>query len=166
MYIEFLKNIINYMGGYNMNEQLKILEMIEKGQITASEGMELLEALGTAKEVESPPTTTVAYPDTRKTNYKFLRIKVSADKKSLNVNVNVPLGLITTLGEVAGKIMVHIPAEARSKMESNGVNLSEIDFSGIIKELINGTLDDPNIVDVEVWDDESNGNIRVKIYVE
>ena len=62
--------------------------------------------------------------------------------------------------------MVHIPAEARSKMESNGVNLSEIDFSGIIRELINGTLDDPNIVDVEVWDDESNGNIRVKIYVE
>ncbi|WP_033165178.1 hypothetical protein [Clostridium sp. KNHs205] len=148
-----------------MNEQLKILEMIEKGQITASEGMELLEALGTAKETDSTPET-VAYPATRKTNYKFLRIKVSADKKSLNVNVNVPLGLITTLGEVAGKIMVHIPAEARSKMESNGVNLSEIDFSGIIRELINGTLDDPNIVDVEVWDDESNGNIRVKIYVE
>ncbi len=148
-----------------MNEQLKILEMIEKGQITASEGMELLEALGTAKEADSTPVT-VAYPATRKTNYKFLRIKVSADKKSLNVNVNVPLGLITTLGEVAGKIMVHIPAEARSKMESNGVNLSEIDFSGIIRELINGTLDDPTIVDVEVWDEESNGNIRVKIYVE
>ncbi|WOO38061.1 hypothetical protein R2R35_06050 [Anaerocolumna sp. AGMB13020] len=148
-----------------MNEQLKILEMIEKGQITASEGMELLEALGTAKETDSTPLP-ATYPATRKTNYKFLRIKVSADKKSLNVNVNVPLGLITTLGEVAGKIVYHIPAEARSKMESNGVNLSEIDFSSIIRELLNGTLEDPNIVDVEVWDDESNGNIRVKIYVE
>lgn len=148
-----------------MNEQLKILEMIEKGQITATEGMELMEALGTAKEADNTPIT-ASYPVPRKTNYKFLRIKVTADNKSINVNVNIPLGLITTLGEVAGKIMVHIPPEARVKMESKGVNLSDIDFPTIIREVINGTLEDPNIVDVEVWDEESKGNIRVKIYVE
>ena len=35
-----------------MNEQQRILEMIEKGQITAAEGMELLDALNTGKEAE------------------------------------------------------------------------------------------------------------------
>lgn len=152
-----------------MNEQLKILEMIEKGQITAAEGMELLEALGNGKDAAENTETkeiNVQHPVIRKTNYKFLRIKVSSDNKTVNVNVNIPLGLITTLGEVAGKVMTHIPPDARAKMESKGVYISDIDFQGIIRELLNGTLEDPNIVDVEAWDDESKSMIMVRIYVE
>lgn len=149
-----------------MNEQLKILEMIEKGQITAAEGMELMEALGTTKESDIPKENTAIYPAVRKTNYKFLKIKVSSDNKTVNVNVNIPLGLITTLGEAAGKILAHIPADARSKMEAKGIDLTEIDFPAIIRELLNGTLEDPTIVDVEAWDDESSSMIKVKIYVD
>lgn len=149
-----------------MNEQLKILEMIEKGQITAAEGMELLEALGTAKETSEPKAGPDIYPAVRKTNYKFLKIKVTSDNKSVNVNVNIPLGLITTLGEVAGKVIAHIPTEARSQMETKGIYLEDIDFSGIIRALLNGTLDDPTIVDVEAWDETSQSMIKVKIYVE
>ncbi len=152
-----------------MNEQLKILEMIEKGQITAAEGMELLEALGNTKETTETKETnevSVTNPVIKKSQYKFLKIKVSSDNKTVNVNVNVPLGLITTLGEVAGKVMTHIPPDARSKMESKGVYISDIDFQEIINQLLNGTLDDPSIVDVEAWDEDSQSMIRVKIYVE
>ncbi|SHO43345.1 SHOCT-like domain-containing protein [Anaerocolumna xylanovorans] len=152
-----------------MNEQLKILEMIEKGQITAAEGMELLEALGSAKETSENSESKeipVQNPVIRKSSYKFLKIKVTSDNKTVNVNVNIPLGLITTLGEVTGKVLTHIPPDAKVKMESKGVYLSDIDFQGIIRELLNGTLDDPDIVDVEAWDEDSKSMIRVKIYVE
>ncbi len=151
-----------------MDEQLRILEMIEKGQITSAEGLELLEALRTTKETaeSAAQTTAVQNPVIRKTNYKFLKIKVSSDNKTLNVSVNVPIGLITALGEVAGKVLTHIPPDARIKMEAKGVYISDIDFQSIIRELLNGTLEDPNIVDVEAWDDDSQSMIKVKIYVE
>jgi excinuclease UvrABC ATPase subunit len=148
-----------------MNEQLKILEMIEKGQITATEGMELLEALGTAQGTE-----TKAYPETAtgtvRRNYKFLKIKVTSENNTANVNVNIPLRLLTTLGEIAGKMVVLVPSDARKNMEQKGIDITSIDFAKIIEELLNGTLDDPNIVDVEAWDEEHNTNVKVKIYVD
>ncbi len=147
-----------------MNEQQKILEMIEKGQITAAEGMELLDALNTGKEAEQLSTGT-AMINTRQ-NYKYLKIKVTSDNKSVNVNVNVPIRLLTTIGEVADKMSKVIPADARREMESKGIDISSIDFAKIIEEVLNGTLDDPSIVDVEAWDESHNAMIKVKIYVE
>lgn len=148
-----------------MSEQLRILEMIEKGQITATEGMELLEALNLANETET--NTNVAAPSLRlKSNYKFLKIKVSSDSSNINVNVNVPLRLLTTLGEIATKMTAVIPADARKEMESKGIDITSIDFAKIIEEIINGTLDDPSIVDVEAWSEEQHAMVKVKIYVE
>jgi hypothetical protein len=138
--------------------------MIEKGQITAAEGMELLEALNTTKGTEAVqlevPVTTAKH------NYKFLRIRVTSDNKALNVNVNVPIRLLTTVGELADKMLTVIPADARREMEAKGVDITKIDFAKIIEEVINGTLDDPNIVEVEAWDESHNGMIKVRIYVE
>jgi hypothetical protein len=148
-----------------MNEQLKILEMIEKGQITAAEGMELLEALNIAKEPE-PMKPAALTPSISKRNFKFLKVKVTADNNSVNVNVNVPIRLLTTIGEIAGKMIVLVPADARKDMESKGIDITSIDFVKIIEELLNGTLDDPNIVDVEAWDEEHKAMVTVKIYVE
>ncbi len=148
-----------------MNEQLKILEMIEKGQITAAEGMELLEALKAAKEPE-PSHALVSSPGIARHNYKFLKIKVTSDNNSANVNVNIPIRLLTTLGEIAGKLTLMIPAEARREMETKGIDITSIDFAKIIEELLNGTLDDPNIVDIEAWDEEHQSMVKVKIYVE
>ncbi len=144
-----------------MNEQLKILEMIEKGQITAAEGMELLEALHTAGE----PEQTLVSP-ALKHNYKFLKIKITSDNNTVNVNVNVPIRLLTAMGEVAAKMIVMIPADAQKEMERKGIDIKSIDFVKIIEELLNGTLDDPNIVDVEAWDEEHNTMVKVRIYVE
>lgn len=146
-----------------MSEQQKILEMIEKGQITAAEGMELLDALKGIKTADPVIIETIK-PFIRK-DYKFLKIKVLAENGKINVNVNVPLRLLSTIGEMSSKMMAFIPADARKEMESNGIDITSIDFAKIIDEILNGTLDDPTIVDVEVNDIE-NGTVLVKIYVE
>ncbi|MFT4146106.1 MAG: hypothetical protein QM644_16775 [Mobilitalea sp.] len=147
-----------------MSEQQKILEMIEKGQITAAEGMELLEALNATKESETVHKTQSV--PTIKRNYKFLKIKVTSDNNSVNVNVNVPIRLLTTIGEIADKMTNIVPADARREMESKGIDISNIDFAKIIEEVINGTLDDPNIVDVEAWDESHKAMVKVKVYVD
>jgi hypothetical protein len=148
-----------------MSEQLRILEMIEKGQITATEGMELLEALNLASETEIVPNTTA--PGVKRiNNYKFLKVKVTSDNSTVNVNVNIPLRLLTTLGEIASKMTAVIPKDARLEMESKGIDISSIDFAKIIEEILDGTLEDPNIVDVEAWSEEQHAMVKVKIYVE
>ncbi|MDF2906150.1 MAG: hypothetical protein K0R34_1471 [Herbinix sp.] len=150
-----------------MSEQLKILEMIEKGQITATEGMELLEALNLANETETGASTAAPIPSTRTNyNYKFLKVRVSSDNSTVNVNVNVPLRLLTTLGEIATKMTAIIPADARREMESKGIDITSIDFAQIIDDIVNGTLEDPTIVDVEAWSEEQHAMVKVKIYVE
>ncbi len=150
-----------------MNEQLKILEMIEKGQITATEGMELLEALNLTNDTGAEANTAIAARAVQaKYNYKFLKIRVTSDNSTVNVNVNVPLRLLTTLGEIATKLTSVIPADARKEMESKGIDITTIDFAQIIEEIVNGTLDDPNIVDVEAWSEEQHAMVKVKIYVE
>lgn len=147
-----------------MSEQQKILEMIEKGQITAAEAMELLEALNSTKEAAAQQTNSAMATTSRK--YKFLKIKVTSENKSVNVNVNIPLKLLTTIGEIADKMTNVIPADARREMESKGIDITKIDFAKIIEEIINGTLEDPSIVDVEAWDENSKSMIMVKIYVD
>lgn len=148
-----------------MSEQKKILEMIEKGQITANEGMELLEALNTAKEYESEQDNAIVASPARR-NYKFLKIRVTSDNNSVNVNVNIPIRLLTLFGGIAGKMSGMIPKDAREEMESKGIDVTSIDFAKIIEELMNGTSDDPTIVDIETWDDEHKTTVKVKIYVE
>ncbi|MDF2911564.1 MAG: hypothetical protein K0Q56_2445 [Sporolactobacillus laevolacticus] len=147
-----------------MSEQLKILEMIENGQITAAEGMELLEALKTTSESVEERGTNL--PAAMNRNYKFLKIKVTSENKTVNVNVNIPIRLLTTIGEMAGKVTSYIPADARVQMEAKGIDITSIDFAKIIEDLMSGTLDDPNIVDVEAWDEEHKTMIKVRIYVD
>lgn len=147
-----------------MSEQQKILEMIEKGQITAAEGMELLEALNATKVTE--PIQKGEIVTTAKRNYKFLKVKITSDNNSVNVNVNIPLRLLTTISEIADKMTTMVPADARREMEAKGIDISSIDFAKIIEEIINGSLDDPNIVDVEAWDESHNSMVKVRVYVD
>lgn len=145
-----------------MSEQQRILEMIEKGQITAAEGMELLDALNATKEVAIIQEVETS----KKHNYKFFRIKVTSDNNSVNVNVNIPIGLLTTIGEIADKMTTMIPPDAKKDMEAKGIDISTIDFAKIIEEVINGTLDEPNIIEVEAWDESSQSMIKVRVYVD
>lgn len=144
-----------------MSEQQRILEMIEKGQITAAEAMELLEALNAANEV-IPVQAVVGL----KHDYKFFRIKVTSDNNTVNVNVNIPIRLLTTIGEMADRMTAMVPPDARQDMEAKGIDFSSIDFAKIIEEIINGTLDEPNIINVEAWDESSQSMIKVRVYVD
>ncbi len=147
-----------------MKEEQRILEMIEKGLITAAEGMDLLEALKKDNTVESE---SYQAPIPRvKHHYKYLKIKVTSENKSVNVNVNIPIRLLTSLGSVASKLSTIVPKDARREMESKGIDITEIDFAKIIDEILDGTLEDPNIIDVEVWDEEHNTQVKVRIYVD
>lgn len=148
-----------------MNEQLKILEMIESKQISAAEGMDLLEALKKSDETFENSSEIHALPVGKK-KYKFLKIRVTSDNKVVNVNVNIPIRLLTTLGGIAGKITSFIPKDAKTQMEARGVDISEIDFAAIIDEILSGTLEDPNIVDVEAWDEEQQAMVKVKVFVD
>lgn len=147
-----------------MSEQQRILEMIEKGQITATEGMELLEALNVGKDTSSAENVTIMSSPIR--NYKYFKIKVTSDNNSVNVNVNIPIRLLTTIGEIADKMTVMVPTDARKEMEAKGIDITSIDFAKIIEEILNGTIEEPDIIDVEVWDEEHNATVKVKIYVE
>ncbi|HNZ82748.1 MAG TPA: hypothetical protein PLL21_01055 [Sedimentibacter sp.] len=147
-----------------MDDQKKVLEMIEKGQITAAEGMELLNALNKSAEEQNDNSVT-AYTSVKKT-YKFLKIRVTSDNNSVNVNVNIPIRLLGVFGGLAGKMTKMVPRDAREEMESKGIDITSIDFEKIIEELMNGTLDDPTIVDIEAWDEEHSTTVKVKIYAE
>ena len=148
-----------------MSEQMRILEMIEKGQITAAEGMELLEALNITKQADLAQSAEALSTAARR-KYKYLKIKVTSENNSVNVNVNVPIRLLTTIGEIADKMTIFVPPSARKEMESKGIDITSIDFAKIIEEIINGTLDDPNIVDVEAWDEDHKAMVMVKVYVD
>lgn len=148
-----------------MSEQLKILEMIENGQISAAEGLELIEALK-ASEVPLAQEQGASLSSAAKPKYKFLKVKVTFDNKTVNVNVNIPIRLLTTIGEIAGKVSAYIPADAKTQMEAKGVDIASIDYARIIEDLLDGTLDDPNIVDIEAWDEEHKAMVKVRVYVE
>ena len=148
-----------------MDEQKRILEMIENGQITAAEGMELLNALNSSSVHEQKESNIVPYNSVKR-NYKFLKIRVTSEDNSVNVKVNIPIRLLTVLGGIAGKMSNMVPKDAREELENQGIDITSMDFAKIIEELMNGTIDDPSIVDIEAWDEQQNTTIKVKIYAE
>lgn len=148
-----------------MNEQLRILEMIEKGQITAAEGLELINALNKGKESEQLNTVEVVN-QLPKRKYRFLKVKVHSDNNKINVNVNVPVRLLSTIGSITGRLTAVIPADARKDLESQGIDISSIDIAQIIEDILDGTVEDPNVIDVEAWDEGNQTTIKVKVYVD
>jgi len=142
-----------------MSEKQRILDMIEQGKITASEGMDLLAALD-----DSQATEVVVIHSTSK-QYKTLKVRVEVEEDDVNVNINVPLQLVKLLGSAAKDFSKFIPEDAQYQMNAHGVDVASIDFEGIISSIENGTLEDSTIVDINVNDKES-GTVKVKVYVE
>lgn len=145
-----------------MSEEKKILEMIEKGQISAEEGMELLKAL---RDVDQK-VEVVESPMSVKTNdYKFLKIRVITVNGETKVNINIPLKLIKALGGILPQVNNIIPEDIKIQMGEKGINLSSIDFKKILEEIELGELEDTVLVDIETYD-KKDGKTQVKIYVE
>jgi hypothetical protein len=68
-------------------ERMKILKMVEEGQISAGEGAKLLAALKSGARDKAPPPPTQA---------KWLRVRVTdLDSGRNKVNVNIPMSLVS-----------------------------------------------------------------------
>ena len=132
------------------SEKMKILEMIQEGKLTASEGMELLKVI---EEGNSPIPST---------GERFLRVRVVGEK-TLKVNVNVPLSLIRSASKLIVYAMSFVPADKRAELEQKGLDLQALDVEGLAR-ILEETLDG-KIVDVEVAD-PVEGRIKVEVCVE
>ena len=117
-------------------ERIRILEMLEKGQITAREAEDLLDALGVAAESPTAPREKVRRLCIRITDLRTGKVKT---------NVNVPLGMWGIVGKMTNRF---VRATTRHYMG---------DIQRAARQGSRGT-----IVDVS---DENRGE-RVEIFVE
>lgn len=119
------------------DERMRILKMIEDKQITAEEGVRLLEALRASREAAPADETARA---------RWLRVRVT-DRASgkPKVNVNIPVGLLD----------IGLKMGARFAPDMNGLDLKAI------QEAIQGGMQG-RIIEV----DDEKDNERVEIFVE
>lgn len=147
------------------SEKMKILEMIQEGKLTATEGMDLLKAIeeGNPTKEDAPiPKSLVLKKGELLTGERFLRVRVVGEK-TLKVNVNVPLSLIRSASKLVVYAMSFVPADKRAELEEKGLDLQAIDVEGLAR-ILEDTLDG-KIVDVEVAD-PVEGRIKVEVCVE
>ncbi len=138
-------------------EKTKILKMVESKAITATEGMELLEALDEQSSLESSKEPSA--------KARYLRIRVDGGQNhKKNININIPLPLIKAAGKMFGFSMAFVPEEARKTMQEQGIDLSQMDIEELIKQVDSGLVDG-QLVDIDA-EDPKEGNIKVKIFVE
>ena len=120
-------------------ERMQILKMVEDGKITASEAMELLDALERNEEKIVP-----------KGDAKWLKIRVKTMEDQPKVTLNIPISL--------AKVGLKLAKKYDPKLKESG--LDNINIEEILEAVKNGA--EGNIVDVV---DEEN-QTKVKIYVE
>lgn len=133
-----------------MEEQLRILKMLEEGKITAEQASELLTALTPQKETEA---ASYEVAETERVNLEYdkrmVRIVVDSSEGD-KVNVQLPVTAIRQILKVTGKL----PAVSESLQ---GIELTEI-LDTVVDCLDAEAIGD--IVNVE----SKNGDI-VKVYV-
>jgi hypothetical protein len=134
------------------DERKRVLDMLAAGQINADQAGDLLRALGDVGGGAAPPQP----PPVRTGTARLLRISIDAtdgdDGDNAKIRVNVPLGL----AKFASRFL---PAEARTELEAQGIDLSEL-ITAISTETPEGRL-----VDIDV-DDDGRGRKKAKIVVE
>lgn len=147
------------------SEKMKILEMIQEGKLTATEGMDLLKAIEEGNSHKAAPQIAengLVKKERLSTGERFLRVRVVGEK-SLKVNVNVPLSLIHSASKLIVYAMSFVPADKRAELELKGLDLQALDVEGLARILEENL--DGKIVDVEVADPEE-GRIKVEVCVE
>ncbi len=137
------------------DDKLRILELIQSGKLTASEGLDLLSAVEDSgeKSAKAPAAT----------EGRYLRVRVSGEK-GMKANVNIPLPLLKAAAKLAGVGVNLIPKEARTEMENKGIDLTRLDIDELVR-LIDTGLSENKLVDVDV-EDPKEGKIKVDVYVD
>ncbi|MDF1523593.1 MAG: hypothetical protein P1P87_12370 [Trueperaceae bacterium] len=137
-----------------LDDRKKILDLLESGRINADQASDLLRALGgPPREPAAPPPPP---PPARTGTARLLRISIDAtgdedDRQNAKIRVNVPLGL----AKFAARFL---PAEAKSELDAQGVELTEL-INALSTETPEGRL-----VDIDV-DEEGKGK-KAKIVIE
>jgi len=122
-----------------IEERMKILKMVEDGQISAEEGAKLLAALSSSSRPKAPPGTATGQA-------KWFRVRVmDLTSGRSKVNVNIPMSLVN----------VGIKMGARFAPDVEG-----LDFDEIMEAIRDGVQG--KIVDMV---NEQDGE-RVEIFIE
>jgi hypothetical protein len=125
-------------------ERLRILKMVEQGQISAEDGARLLEAISAGEQRRQLPASG-SQPGASQSG-RWLRVRVTDLQTGKNkVNVNIPMGLVN----------VGIKMGARFAPEMEGFDLAQI--AELARSGATGKL-------IEVEDTEDDE--RVEIFVE
>lgn len=123
-------------------ERMRILKMVEQGQISAEDGARLLEALSAGEQRRSSTQATSAPASSA----RWFRVRVTDLRTGKNkVNVNIPMGLVT----------VGMKMGARFAPEMEGVDIDQL------RRMVEGGATG-KLVEIE---DEEDGE-RVEIFVE
>ncbi len=122
-----------------MEEQRRILKMVEEGKISAEEAHRLLSVLASPTESQDPSQ--------KKRKFRWFRIRVVDEKET--VNIRIPWALI--------KWAIHFaPAKTQAKLKEMDIDLREL-----LK-----TVEQENFEAGEILDVESTDGTHVKIWVE
>lgn len=123
-----------------MNEdELKILKMIESGTITAEEGMQLLEAIGTKEKKKSN--------DSFKKAPKYVKVVVENDQKNTPIDIKLPLGVFKAGVKIGEKFSPEFQG-AMAGIDYDAV-LQAIN-EGATGEVISVTTDDGHLVKIYI----------------
>lgn len=122
-----------------MEERMRILRMVENGQVTAEEGAKLLAALDEA-------TAKGGYEFGSEGEPKWFRVRVTDMETGENkVNVNIPLGLVDVGVRMGAKF---------------SPNMSDVNAEEILRAIQEGTRG--KIIDV----DDIEGGKHIEVFVE
>lgn len=143
------------------SEQMKVLEMLQEGTITAEEAATLLESM---EEVPVQPERKAAQvpssADKANMTGKKLRIEVNGSDydEAYNVNVAIPLVLARFTDNIIENC---VPEEVNDRLEDKGINLRRLNLRELIDTI--ETLDE-DIVNIDY--DAEDKPAKVRIYVE
>ncbi len=122
-----------------MEERMRILRMVENGQVTAEEGASLLTALDEA-------SAKGGYEFGGEGEPKWFRVRVTDMETGENkVNVNIPLGLVDVGMRMGAKF---------------APNMSEVNVEDMLQAIREGTRG--KIIDV----DDIEGGKHIEVFVE
>lgn len=137
----------------------RILELLEKGEITAEEAARLLDCIQEETEREKPQPR--AQSNAGQTKGKKLRIEVKGDTqdvKKVNVNVSVPL----VLARYADQIIANcVPKSVGDELRTQGIDLSMLKLGELVDTI--ETIEE-DIVNADILQDDID--MKVRIYVE
>lgn len=141
------------------NERLKVLELLEKGAVSAEEATRLLDAIDEKHNKEEKRMQLAQ--ENRNIQGKKLRVEVLGDTeetKNMNVNVSIPLVLARHVDDIIANL---VPNAANEELKKEGIDLRGIKLGAIVDSL-EGL--DEDIVNADI--DQEENHLKVRVYVE